>query len=158
MLRRGVEVVCNGMDKTGVQRFFEKRIPQMPPSDTAIRAAKPAEKACKLPDEKGLFLLIDPNGSKYWQQKYRFSGKEKTLAHGVYPAVGLKDGGEHGQAISRTDSCTTGIRMAHHPHRHPFGYSGNFSGNTWPRRRRSSVSSRSGHHRKIDLGKRPREC
>ncbi|RIX48218.1 MAG: DUF4102 domain-containing protein [Rhodocyclales bacterium GT-UBC] len=63
----------------------------MPLSDTAIRSAKPTDKPYKLPDEKGLFLLIHPNGSKYWRQKYPYGGKEKMLAHGVYPHVGLKD-------------------------------------------------------------------
>lgn len=63
----------------------------MPLSDTAIRSAKPADKPYKLPDEKGLFLLIQPNGSKYWRQKYRYDGKEKLLSFGVYPDVGLKD-------------------------------------------------------------------
>mgnify|MGYP001445058843 CR=1 FL=1 len=66
----------------------------MPLSDTAIRNAKPGDKPYKLPDEKGLFLLVHPNGSKYWRQKYRFAGKEKMLAHGVYPDVGLKDARE----------------------------------------------------------------
>jgi integrase len=63
----------------------------MPLSDTAVRNAKPTDKPYKLTDEKGLFLLIHPNGSKYWRQKYRFDDKEKTLAHGVYPDIGLKD-------------------------------------------------------------------
>jgi len=63
----------------------------MPLSDTAIRSAKAADKPYKLTDEKGLYLLIHPNGSKYWRQKYRFDGMEKTLAHGVYPDIGLKD-------------------------------------------------------------------
>ncbi len=63
----------------------------MPLSDTAVRNAKPTAKPYKLTDDKGLFLLIHPNGSKYWRQKYRFDGKEKTLAHGVYPDVGLKE-------------------------------------------------------------------
>lgn len=66
----------------------------MPLSDTAIRAAKPAEKPYKLPDEKGLFLLVHPNGSRYWRQKYRFEGKEKMLAHGVYPETSLKEARE----------------------------------------------------------------
>lgn len=43
-------------------------------SDTAVRSAKPADKAYKLSDEKGLFLLVHPNGSKYWRQKFRFDG------------------------------------------------------------------------------------
>lgn len=63
-------------------------------SDTAIRKIKPLDKAFKLTDEKGLFLLVHPNGSKYWRQKYRFDGKEKQLALGVYPDVSLKDARE----------------------------------------------------------------
>ncbi len=73
----------------------------MPLTDTAIRSAKPSDKAVKLSDEKGLFLLIHPNGSKYWRQKYRYNGKEKTLAHGVYPDVGLKDARERRDAARK---------------------------------------------------------
>ncbi|SCC95431.1 putative Phage integrase [Thiomonas sp. X19] len=62
----------------------------MPLTDTAIRNAKSAERQYKLGDEKGLFLLIHPNGSKYWRLKYRYLGAEKVLALGVYPEVGLK--------------------------------------------------------------------
>ena len=62
----------------------------MPLTDTSSKNAKPSDKSYKLPDEKGLFLLVHPNGSKYWRQKYRFDGKEKSLAHGVYPDVSLK--------------------------------------------------------------------
>lgn len=60
-------------------------------SDLSIRNAKPSDKPYKLPDEKGLFLLVHPNGSKYWRQKYRFNGKEKLLAFGLYPDISLKD-------------------------------------------------------------------
>ncbi len=49
----------------------------MPLSDTAIRNAKPLDKPYKLTDAQGLYLLIKPNGSKLWQLKYRFGGKEK---------------------------------------------------------------------------------
>jgi integrase len=66
----------------------------MPLSDSAIRNAKPAEKPRKLSDEKGLFLLIAPNGGKWWRLKYRFGGKEKLLSLGTYPEVGLKDARE----------------------------------------------------------------
>jgi integrase len=59
-------------------------------ADTAIRNAKAKDKPYKLADEKGMFLLINPNGSKYFRLKYRFAGKEKTLALGVYPETGLK--------------------------------------------------------------------
>ena len=64
-------------------------------SDTTIRAAKPMpDKAYKLSDEKGLHILINPNGSKYFRLKYRFDGKEKTLALGVYPETTLKQARE----------------------------------------------------------------
>jgi len=63
----------------------------MPLTDTAIRNAKPGEKPYKLSDEKGLFLLINPNGSKWWRLKFRVGGKEKLLSVGTYPDTGLKE-------------------------------------------------------------------
>ena len=60
----------------------------MPLSDPAIKKAKPADKPYKLADEKGLYLLVNAAG-KYWRMDYRFEGKRKTLALGVYPDVGL---------------------------------------------------------------------
>ena len=62
----------------------------MPLSDAAIRAAKSKNKPYKLADGKGLFLLVNPNGSKLWRFKYAYLGKEKSLSLGAYPAVGLK--------------------------------------------------------------------
>jgi integrase len=61
----------------------------MPLTDTAVRNAKPADKAQKLFDGGGLFLLITPTGQRYWRLKYRFGSKEKLLALGVYPDVSL---------------------------------------------------------------------
>ena len=58
-------------------------------SDLKIRKAKNREKPYKLADGGGLFLLVKPNGSKLWQQKYRFLGEERLLSHGSYPAVSL---------------------------------------------------------------------
>ena len=60
-------------------------------TDTAIRLAKPGATERKLSDEKGLYLLLTPSGSKLWRLKYRLDGKEKKLALGSYPEVGLKD-------------------------------------------------------------------
>ncbi|UCV09149.1 tyrosine-type recombinase/integrase [Dechloromonas denitrificans] len=62
----------------------------MPLTDTAIRTAKPGEKPYKLADEKGLFLLVNPTGSKWWRLKFRVDGKEKLLSLGTYPEIGLK--------------------------------------------------------------------
>ncbi|MBL8438410.1 MAG: integrase arm-type DNA-binding domain-containing protein [Zoogloeaceae bacterium] len=58
-------------------------------TDTAVRRAKPTEKARKLADEKGLYLLIQPTGGKLWRLDYRFNGVRKTLALGSYPDVSL---------------------------------------------------------------------
>jgi integrase len=63
----------------------------MPLSDVEIRKAKPGEKIAKLSDGGGLQLWIMPDGSKYWRLAYRFGGKQKALAIGVYPAIGLKE-------------------------------------------------------------------
>ncbi len=58
-------------------------------SDTTARMAKPRLKTYKLSDAHGLYLEVAPNGSRYWRWKYRFDGKEKRLALGVYPVVTL---------------------------------------------------------------------
>jgi len=64
----------------------------MPLSDTAIKNAKPTpDKPYKLQDEKGMYLLVNPNGSKYFRYNYRFDGKRKTLALGTYPTTSLKE-------------------------------------------------------------------
>lgn len=60
-------------------------------SDVKVRTAKPETKAYKLTDGDGMVLLVHPNGSKYWRLRYRFDGKEKMLALGIYPEVTLAD-------------------------------------------------------------------
>ena len=59
-------------------------------TDTAIRNSKPKDKPLRLADERGLYLLINPNGSRWWRFDYRFQGIRKTLSMGVYPDVPLK--------------------------------------------------------------------
>lgn len=54
-----------------------------------IKSAKSKDKAYKLADGAGMYLQVTPAGNKYWRLKYRFGGKEKTLALGVYPDVKL---------------------------------------------------------------------
>ncbi|WP_116368359.1 tyrosine-type recombinase/integrase [Parahaliea mediterranea] len=63
----------------------------MPLTATEVKQAKPEGKPRKLADGGGLHLLIQPSGAKYWRYKYRYGGKEKTLALGVYPEVSLKE-------------------------------------------------------------------
>lgn len=60
-----------------------------PLTDLALRRAKPAEKTQKLFDGGGLYLEISPKDGRWWRLKYRFDGKEKRLALGVYPDVPL---------------------------------------------------------------------
>lgn len=57
---------------------------------TEIKQAKRKAKPYRLSDEKGLYLEVHPNGSKYWRMKYRYGGKEKRLAFGVHPEITLK--------------------------------------------------------------------
>ena len=60
-------------------------------TDIKVRTAKPTDKQYKLTDGSGMHLLVHPNGSKYWRLQYRFDGKQKMLALGVYPDVSLAD-------------------------------------------------------------------
>ena len=57
---------------------------------TEVKQAKPGDKARKLTDGGGLYLQVHPNGARYWRLDYRYAGKRKTLALGVYPEVSLK--------------------------------------------------------------------
>lgn len=64
-------------------------------TDTAIRAIKPREKAFKVADEKGLYLLVSPAGGRLWKLKFRTAtGIEKKLSLGSYPEISLKDARE----------------------------------------------------------------
>jgi integrase len=58
-------------------------------TEMAVKSAKPRERTYRLTDGGGMFLEIKPSGSKYWRMHYRHEGKQKTLAFGVYPEVGL---------------------------------------------------------------------
>ena len=60
-------------------------------TDIKVRTTKPSDKPFKLTDGQGMHLLINPNGSKYWRLQYRFDGKQKVLALGVYPMVSLSE-------------------------------------------------------------------
>ena len=62
--------------------------PNMPLTDTAIKKAKPVPKPIKLSDGKGLYLLVNPVGSKLWRCKYRVLGQEKILSRrGIPPRI-----------------------------------------------------------------------
>lgn len=81
----------------------------MPLTDSAIKTAKPKEKPYKLSDAQGLYLLVNPNGSKLWRLKYRVGGKEKGLAFGAYPTVTLQ------QARQRRDEARQQLAQGETP-------------------------------------------
>jgi hypothetical protein len=58
-------------------------------TDTAIRARRAPTKPVKLFDGGGLYLLLRPDGRRYWRLKYRIDGVEKLISLGVYPEVSL---------------------------------------------------------------------
>lgn len=60
-------------------------------TDTAIRNAKPTDKPYKVADSQGLYLLVNPRGSKLWRIKYRMNGVERKLALGSYPEITLAE-------------------------------------------------------------------
>jgi len=59
-------------------------------TDSRIRNAKAQDRPTKLSDGGGLHLVVTPQGSKLWRLAYRYAGKQKTLAIGIYPAVSLE--------------------------------------------------------------------
>ncbi len=58
-------------------------------TDTAIRNAKPADKPYKVADSQGLYLLVNPRGSKLWRIQYHMNGVERKLALWAYPEITL---------------------------------------------------------------------
>lgn len=83
----------------------------MPLTDPAIRNAKPKAKPYKLADEKGMYLLVNKSG-RYFRFDYRFAGKQKTLALGVYPEVSLKNARE--ELADARRMIREGIDPSHH--------------------------------------------
>lgn len=80
-------------------------------TDVAIRNAKPGAKAIKLADGGGMFLLVTPAGGKLWRLKYRIDGREKLLAIGAYPEIGL------GEARRRREEARELIALGKDPSR-----------------------------------------
>src|SRR5215469_2882673 len=77
-----------GVSRTSINRYPTYPMPVL--SEARIRSARPQERAYKLFDERGLFMLVTPTGGRLWRFRYRIGGVEKLLALGAYPDVPLK--------------------------------------------------------------------
>jgi integrase len=86
----------------------------MPLTDLAVRSAKPRLKEYKLSDQFGLYLLVRPNGSKVWNQAYRYADRQKKLTHGAYPVVSLAEARELRESARKL--LEKGIDPAVHKH------------------------------------------
>lgn len=70
-------------------------------NDKLIKSLKPTSKTYRMADGRGLYLQVEPNGSKLWRWNYKFSGKQLTLAYGPYPKISLAEARiEHQKAQS----------------------------------------------------------
>jgi integrase len=78
-------------------------------SDSHARNARPKDKAYKLVDGNGLFLLVKPNGKRSWRYRYRIGGIENMFAVGDYPQLGLK------QARAARDDARLLVEQGTHP-------------------------------------------
>lgn len=79
--------------------YFE--VPPMKLTARQVDTAKPKEKPYKLSDGGGLYLEVATSGSRYWRLKYRYAGKEKRLAFGVYPEVSLAEARDKREAAKK---------------------------------------------------------
>ncbi len=75
-------------------------------TDAKCRAAQPRAKLQKLTDGGGLQLWVQPSGARLWRLAYRFGGKQKVLALGVYPTISLA----RARRLERMQSACCGWR------------------------------------------------
>lgn len=76
-----------------------------------IQALEPQGRSYKVGMGKGMYLLIRPNGSKYWRLKYRYGGKENTLSLGVFPEISIEE------ALEARDLARKQLRQGVKPQR-----------------------------------------
>lgn len=55
-----------------------------------VKRARPKDKPYKLSDRDGLYLLIEPSGSRVWRMNYRLRGKQRTITFGRWPELPFK--------------------------------------------------------------------
>jgi len=81
--------------------------PNVTLSAVAVHHAKPRDREYKLTDERGLYLLVTPNGGKHWRFKYRFAGAERKLSFGSFPDVSFAAARERRDEVRRSIAAGT---------------------------------------------------
>lgn len=80
-------------------------------TDVQARQAKPRDRAYKMADGGGLYLLVQPNGGRYWRRDYQFAGKRKTAALGIYLAPGADDGAKPAMTLTAARIAANDLRQ-----------------------------------------------
>ena len=62
-----------------------------PLTTTEVKNYKPESKMYKKPDGKGLWLIVNPNGTKFWRYDFKYGNKNLSMSFGIYPEIGLKE-------------------------------------------------------------------
>jgi len=70
-------------------------------SAVEVKALKGRERPYKMSDSGGLYVFVQPSGQRYWRLGYRWGGKQRTMALGVYPDVGLADARQKRDAVRK---------------------------------------------------------
>ncbi|HFT5870811.1 TPA: Arm DNA-binding domain-containing protein, partial [Escherichia coli] len=86
-------------------------------NDSKIRKLKPYSRPVKLSDSHGLYLLVNPGGSRIWYLKYRFNGKESRVSLGAYPLVSLAEARQQRmaeKAACSPEKCFEAVALAWH--------------------------------------------
>lgn len=68
-------------------------------TDSSVHTALPRAKRYKLTDSHGLYLLVTPQGGRYWRLKFRLDGNERLMSLGVYPDVSLQAARLHAEKV-----------------------------------------------------------
>lgn len=81
-------------------------------NDTKIRSLRPSDKSFKVSDSHGLYLLVNPGGSRLWYLRYPINGKESRLGLGVYPDVSLSGARQQRDGIRKLPPQNSGTQQA----------------------------------------------
>jgi integrase len=110
-------------------------------TDVAIRKAKPRDRAYKLTDGRGLTLLVQPSGAKWWRLRYRFNGVEKMLSLGVYPDVSLVEARERHASARRSLAANIDPSAERHAARRTAEHTFGFVARSWLRSLEDAVAA-----------------